>query len=62
MLLQESVEGQALFTEPRDEVAQGGKAPQHRLNPLEVSNRAHPVKGCDLFGDGLDASLGNDIP
>jgi hypothetical protein len=62
MLLQESVEGQTLFAEPRDEAAQGGKAPQHLLDPLEVSNRDHPVEGCDLFRVGLNASLENDIP
>jgi hypothetical protein len=62
VLLQESVEGQALFVEPRDEAAQGGKAPKHLLDPLEVSNRAHLVEGRDLLGVGLDPSLGNDIP
>jgi hypothetical protein len=61
VLLQEPVEGQALLVEPRDEAAQGGEAPQQLLNPLKVSNRAHPVEGCDFFGVGLDASLGNDV-
>jgi hypothetical protein len=61
VLLQEPVEGQALFVKSRDEAAQGGKAPQHLLDPLEVSNRAHPVEGRDLLGVGLDAPLGNNI-
>jgi hypothetical protein len=61
VLLQESVEGQALLGEPRDEANQGGKAPQHFLDPLEVSNRTHPVEGHDLLGVGLDAPLGNDV-
>jgi hypothetical protein len=38
VLLQELVKRQALLTEPRDEAAQGGKAPQHILHPFEVSN------------------------
>jgi hypothetical protein len=59
VLFQESVEGQPLFAEPRDEAAQGDKAPQHLLYPLKVSNRAHPLEGCDLLGVGLDALLGN---
>jgi hypothetical protein len=62
VLLQESVEGQALFAEPRDEAAQGGKAPQHLLDPLEVSNRAYPFEGRDLLGVGLNAPLGDDVP
>jgi hypothetical protein len=62
VLLQEPVEGQALFAETRNEAAQGGKAPQHLLDPLEVSNRAHPVEGCDLLRVGLDASLGDNVP
>jgi hypothetical protein len=62
MLLQEPIEGQALFAEPRNEAAQGGKAPQHLLDAFEVPNRAHLVEGCDLLGVGLDASLGNHIP
>jgi hypothetical protein len=36
VFLQEPVEGQAFLGEPRDEAAQGGKAPQHLLDPLEV--------------------------
>jgi hypothetical protein len=59
VLLQESVEGQTFLTELRDEAAQGGKAAQHILHPLEVSNRDHPVEGRDLFGVGLDSPLGN---
>jgi hypothetical protein len=31
------------------------------LNPLEVSNRTHPLEGSNLFGVGLDASLGDDV-
>jgi hypothetical protein len=61
VFLQESVEGQAFLAEPRDEAAQGGKAPQHLLDPLEVSNRTHSFEGCNLFGVGLDASLGDDV-
>jgi hypothetical protein len=61
VLLQEPVEGQTLLAEPRDEAAQGGKAPQHLLHPFKVSNWAHPVEGCDLFGVGLDALLGNNV-
>jgi hypothetical protein len=34
VLLQESVEGQTLFTEPRDGMVQGGQAAQHLLHPL----------------------------
>jgi hypothetical protein len=52
MLLEEPVEGQALLAEPRDEAAQGGKAPQHLLDPLEVPNQAHSFEGCNLFGVG----------
>jgi hypothetical protein len=62
VFLQVSVEGQALFTEPRDEAAQGGEAPQHLLDPLEVSSRAHPFEGHELLGVGLDAALGNNVP
>jgi hypothetical protein len=61
MLLQKPVEGQALLAEPQDEAAQGGKAPQHLLNPFKVSNGTHPIEGCDLFRVGLDAPLGNDV-
>jgi hypothetical protein len=42
VLLQESVEGQALFAEPRDEAAQDGKAPQHLLDPLR--SRIGPIR------------------
>jgi hypothetical protein len=62
VLLQESVEWQSLLAEPRNEMAQGGEAPQHLLDPLKVANRAHPLEGCDLFGVGLDAPLGDDVP
>jgi hypothetical protein len=62
VLLQESVEGQPLFAKPRDEAAQGGEAPQHLLDPLKVSNRAHPLESCDLLGVGLDSPLGDDVP
>jgi hypothetical protein len=61
MLLDELVEGQALLAEPRDEAAQGGKAPQHPLDPLKVLNRTHSLEGRNLFGVGLDASLGDDV-
>jgi hypothetical protein len=61
VFLQESVEGQAFLAEPRDEAAQGSKAPQHLLDPLEVSNRTHSFEVCNLFGVGLDASLGDDV-
>jgi hypothetical protein len=61
VLLQEPVEGQAFLAEPRYEAAQGGKAPQHLLNPLEVPNRAHSLEGRNLFGVGLDASLGDNV-
>jgi hypothetical protein len=61
MFLQQPVEGQAFPVEPRDEAAQGGKAPQHLLDPLKVPNRTHSFKGCNLFGVGLDASLGDDV-
>jgi hypothetical protein len=61
VFFQEPVEGQALLAEPRHEAAQGGEAPQHLLNPLEVSNRTHPLEGCNLFGVGLDASLGDNV-
>jgi hypothetical protein len=61
VFFQESVEGQALLAEPRNEVAQGGKAPQHLLDPLEVSNRTHSLKGGNLFRVGLDASLGDNV-
>jgi hypothetical protein len=36
VLLQEPVEGQAFLTEPRDEAAQGGEAPQHLCTPLRT--------------------------
>jgi hypothetical protein len=62
VLLQKPEEGQAIFAEPRDEAAQGGKTSQDLLDPLEVSNRAHPVEGCDFLGVGLDSSLGHDVP
>jgi hypothetical protein len=57
----EQLEGQGFLAEPRDEAAQGGKAPQHLLDPLEVPNRTHSFEGCNLFGVGLDASLGDDV-
>jgi hypothetical protein len=59
VLFEEAVEGQAFFAEPRNEAAQGGKAPQHLLYPLEVSNRNHSLEGRDLLGVGLDALLGD---
>jgi hypothetical protein len=31
------------------------------MDPLEVSNQAHPLEGCDLLGVGLDPPLGDDI-
>jgi hypothetical protein len=43
------------------DTAQGGKAPQHLLDPLEVSNWAHSLEGSNLFGVGLDASLGDNV-
>jgi hypothetical protein len=61
MLLQEPVEGQAFLVEPRDEAAQDGKAPQHLLDPLEVPDWTHSFEGCNLFGVGLDDSLGDDV-
>jgi hypothetical protein len=61
MFFQEPVEGQALLAMPRNEAAQGGKAPQHLLNPLEVSNRTHSLEGGNVFGVGLDASLRDDV-
>jgi hypothetical protein len=59
VLLEEAVEGQAFLAEPRDEAAQGGKAPQHPLHPFKVPNRTYSFEGCNLFGVGLDASLGD---
>jgi hypothetical protein len=61
VFLQEPVEGQAFLAEPRNEVAQGGKAPQHLLDPLEVSNRTHSFEGSNLLEVGLDASLGDNV-
>jgi hypothetical protein len=61
VFFQEPVEGQALLAEPRNEAAQGGEAPQHLLDPLEVSNRTHLLEGSNLFWVGLDASLGNNV-
>jgi hypothetical protein len=61
MLLEEPVEGQALLAEPRDEAAQGGKAPQYPLDPLKVPNWTHSFESCNLFGVGLDASLGDNV-
>jgi hypothetical protein len=52
VLLQESVEGQPLLAKPRNKAAQGSEAPQHLLDPLEVSNRPHPLEGCDLLRVG----------
>jgi hypothetical protein len=59
VLLEEAVEGQAFFAKPRDEAAQGGKAPQHLLYPFEVPNWTHSLEGCNLFGVGFDALLGD---
>jgi hypothetical protein len=59
VLLEEPVEGQAFLAESRDEAAQGGEAPQHSLHPFEVPNWTHPFEGCNIFGVGLDASLGD---
>jgi hypothetical protein len=50
VFLQEPVQGQAFLAKPRDEAAQGGKAPQHLLDPLEVPNRTHSLEGCNLLG------------
>jgi hypothetical protein len=61
VFLQEPVEGQTFLAEPRDEVAQGGKAAQHLLHPLKVSNWAYPVEGRDFLGVGLDAPLGDNV-
>jgi hypothetical protein len=61
VFLQELVEGQAFLAEPRNEAAQGGEAPQHLLDSLEVSNRTHSLEGSNLFGVGLDASLGDNV-
>jgi hypothetical protein len=61
MLLEEPVEGQALLAEPRDEATQGGKAPQHPSDSLKVPDRTHSFEGCNLFGVGLDASLGDNV-
>jgi hypothetical protein len=62
VLLQEPVEEQPLLAEPQNKMAQGGEAPQHLLDPLKVSNRAHPLEGRDLLGVGLDPPLGDDVP
>jgi hypothetical protein len=61
VFLQEPIEGQAFLAEPRNEAAQGGKAPQHLLDPLEVLNRTHSFEGYNLFGVDLDASMGDDV-
>jgi hypothetical protein len=61
VFLQEPVEGQAFLTKPRNEAAQGGEAPQHLLDPLEDSNQTHSFEGSNLFGVGLDASLGDNV-
>jgi hypothetical protein len=61
VLLEEAIEGQAFLAEPRDEAAQGGKAPQHLLHPFEVPNRAHSLEGRNFLGVGLDAPLGDDV-
>jgi hypothetical protein len=42
MLLEEPVEGQALLAEPRDEAAQGGKAPSTLWTPLR--SRIRPIR------------------
>jgi hypothetical protein len=31
------------------------------LDPLKVPNQTHSFEGCNLFGVGLDASLGDDV-
>jgi hypothetical protein len=61
VLLEETVQRQAFLAEPRDEAAQGGKAPQHPLHPFGVPNRTHSFEGRNLFGVGLDASLGDNV-
>jgi hypothetical protein len=50
VFLKEPVEGQAFLTELRNETAQGGKAPQHLLDPLEVSNRTHSFETATFSG------------
>jgi hypothetical protein len=61
VLLEEVMKGQAFLAEPRDEAAQGGKAPRHLLHPFEFSDRAHSLEGRNLLGVGLDAPLGDDV-
>jgi hypothetical protein len=51
VLLEEAIEGQALLTEPRDEAAQGGKAPQHLLHPLR--SRIRPIRSRAVIFSGL---------
>jgi hypothetical protein len=59
MLFQESVEGQPLFAEPRDEAAQGGKAPSTFWTPLRSRIGPIRLRAVTFSGVGLDAPLGN---
>jgi hypothetical protein len=51
VLLQESVEGHALFVELRDEVAQSGQAAQHLLHPFK--SRIGPIQSRTETFSGL---------
>ena len=58
--LQKPIEGETLFAEARDKMAEHGEAPCNSLYPLYVLNRAHPSDGRDVLRVGFDAMLGDD--
>ena len=60
-LFEELVEWHPPFVEPRDESTQGSQTAGESLYALDVAYRAHVGDVHDLFGVGLDATLGHNI-
>ena len=60
-LFEKLVEWHPPFTESGDESAQGSQTVSEPLYTLDAVYRAHVGDGHDLFGVGLDATLGHNV-
>ena len=60
-LFEELVERHPPFIEPGYESTQGSQTTGEPLHALDVAYRAHVGDGRDLFGLGLDATLGHNV-
>ena len=60
-LFEELVEWYPPFAKLGDELAQGSQTTSEPLYTLDIAYGAHVGDGRDLFGVGLDASLGHNV-